>query len=104
MIVSNVLRLNAQEVKQVFEHAKSQEDYLVAIYKMVFPNWDEIKKIHGWPACNTNTWKQICRWAMEWDKKGTSAMAGGAWMNNGFSTDDKLGDWEISMEGVTLEM
>lgn len=34
---------------------------MIAIYKLVFPNWDVIQKIEGWPQVNANTWKYICR-------------------------------------------
>jgi len=32
-----------------------------------------------------------------------NAVNGGLFLNNGFSTSDKLGDWELSTEGVGVE-
>lgn len=98
--------LKKEEVERIFAEAKDQGEYMVALYKLVIPNWDDVISIDGWPSCNGLTWKAICRLAMEHDEKHTSAMPGGCWMNKGFSTSHgvNLKDWEVSMEGVTLTL
>ena len=100
------IRLCEDDIRAVIENAQSQNDYIVSIYRMVFPEWDDIEKIGGWPQCNKKTWAAICRIAMAWDEKNTECMAGGCWMNNGFSSSDAehLPDWEISLETVRLTM
>ena len=99
------VRITQEAVEAIFEAAQSQEDYLVGIYKLVFPNWDQIEKVNGWPSCNEHTWKAICRMAMDWDQKHVSSLAGGAWMNNGFSTGEgkNLPNWAVKTCPVTLK-
>jgi hypothetical protein len=100
------VKLNKEQLETIFAEAKDQADYLIAIYRLVFPQWDAIEKIHGWPSVNDKTWKAICRMAMDADPRLCDAMPGGAWMNSGFSTSHgkDLPDWHVSMEGVRLEM
>lgn len=31
-------------------------------------------------------------------------MPGGIWMNNGFSSDHSLPDWEVGMDGVSVTL
>jgi hypothetical protein len=101
------VKLNPEAVKEIFKVAQSQSDYIIGIYKMVLPSWDNIKTIDGWPSVNENTWKDISRMAREFDHAHhDDCIAGGLWMNKGFSTarGKDLPDWEVSMEGVTLTM
>lgn len=45
--------------------------------------------------------------AMDFDqRKVADVLAGGAWLNNGFSTchGEKLANWEVTLEGVELVM
>jgi len=87
------VRLDPDAVKAAFESASSQEDYLIALYRMVFPDWDAVEFIERWPAVNDRTWKAICTLAMAWDQKHAPGyLAGGAWLNNGFTTAT-LPDW-----------
>src|SRR5438105_4423522 len=93
-----------EAVEKIFEEAKSQEDYLVGIYRLVFPNWDDIETIHRWPSCNSETWGMICRMAMAWDELNCpEVLAGGAWMNNGFSSDNNIKqNWRVSTRKCRL--
>ena len=105
------IRLNEKAIKAVFETAPDQSEALLAIYRMVFPQWDQIKKIDGWPTCNKTTWVSICEMFMELDNKRNAGvlpteriMPGGMWMNNGFSSrgGEQLKDWEVELCPVTL--
>jgi hypothetical protein len=98
------IRISKEAVEVIFASAAGQADYLIGIYKLVLPDWDSIEKVGGWPSCNDKTWKEIARLAMAWDQKGTDCLAGGAWMNSGFSTAHGAGlpDWTVSLEGVEL--
>lgn len=94
-----------EAVTALFEKYNDQADVLVGIYKMVFPAWDNIEKIDGWPKCGKPLWIWVCDKFMDFDKKyHPHVFSGGIWMNNGFSVDESLGDFEVSTEGVTLTM
>ena len=98
------IQLSEAQIKQVFDEAKEQADYLIGIYKLVFPEWDEIDSIDGYPSCNSNTWTHICDLAMEFDKRcHPNVMAGGAWMNQGFSSNNELDDWTVSRDSCSVK-
>ena len=44
-----IVRLKKELLEALFENHTHQTEVIVAIYNMVFPDWDKIKKIHGWP-------------------------------------------------------
>jgi hypothetical protein len=99
------IRLTEVAVKACFENQTHQGDVLLALYRLVLPDWDDIDRIEGWPTVNDRTWKAIARMFIDFDKvHHPNVMAGGCWMNSGFSTVDgvKLRDWEVSLQGVTV--
>jgi len=110
---SKQITLNPDTVADIFKNATTQADYLIPLYRMVFPNWDNIEKVNGWPQCNKNTWLKIARLCEPvdqsinkqrgWDKQ---LMVGGAWLNNGFSCHESpqgLEDWQIIPCAVTMK-
>ena len=102
----NTIRLDEKAVKAIFETAENQSDALIALYRMVFPEWDRITKIDGWPTCNKQTWTSICRLFMNLDeRKHADVMPGGMWMNNGFSghEGEHLKDWQVERCPVVME-
>jgi hypothetical protein len=103
--MSNRIRLSAAAVQACFENQTHQGDVLIALYRLVFPDWDDIDQIEGWPSVNEKTWKAIARMSMDFDKvHHPNVMAGGCWMNSGFSTmhGAKLRDWEVSLQGIEV--
>ena len=93
-----------KRVKEIFKEQNNQADALVEIYKLVFPEWDQITKIHGFPEAGNGLWKWICRGFIEFDRKHhPDVFHGGIWMNTGFSSNGHLEDWEISFENCSVE-
>ena len=91
-------------IDAIFEKHTHQSDVLIDIYKMYFPRWDEIAKIDGWPKCGKPMALYICGKFMEFDRKfHPDVMNGGLWLNNGFSHDEKLGDWEVNVQALKIE-
>jgi len=100
------VKLDREAVRNVFETAESQAEAIVELYKMVFPDWDAIEKVHGWPTCNKFTSQEIGRLFMEFDRKHhPEVLQGGLWLNSGFSTleGEHLPDWEIVRCDVTMK-
>ena len=104
-----IIKLQEDAVKALFEEHQHQSDVLLALYRMVFPDWDQIEKLDGWPRVNVWTWEQISKWFMAFDRVHyPDVMNGGAWMNSGFSTltsDNDVGalrDWQVSVDGVKV--
>lgn len=88
----------------IFEKSDHQEQVLIGLYRMVFPDWDQIAKINGYPEAGDDLWKFICRLFQKFDQDHhPDCMPGGAWMNTGFSVNHNLEGWGISFENCQLE-
>lgn len=100
------MQISQQQIDDIFaiEH-EHQANALILIYKLILPNWEEIKEIHGSPAIGDEGWKYICKCFMKFDKAHhPDVLAGGCWMNKGFSVDPSLKSWEVSMENCILHL
>lgn len=92
-----------EEIDAIFEEAEDQETAAVAIYTLAFPNWEKITKIEGWPACGEEVQNYLFRKFIRLDRKfHPEVMAGGLWMNRGFSLNRELGPWEIDVSPATV--
>ncbi len=106
------IKLDKDAVEAAFAQATDQGEYLLALYRMVWPEWDQIEAISGYPAVNDTTWKALCKLAMDADQRlgmeAQNVMVGGAWMNRGFSTPhgegQPLPDWTVSLKDCTVTM
>ena len=104
--------LNPERVKVLFGIYNHQADVMIALCKMVYPEWDRIETIGddkmSWPVVNNKTWKAICGLFMEFDQQHhPDVMNGGLWMNKGFSyepdQETDLADWEVRRAPFTLK-
>jgi len=81
-----------------------QADAMVNLYKLVYPDWDSIRKIDGFPRAGKELCVYICRSFIKFDEKHhPDVIKGGLWFNNGFSslnTDDL--DWEIDANDIPV--
>jgi len=95
----NKIILDKERVKVLFEKNTHQQDVLIELYRMAYPNYDQLSKIDGWPTINKKTWMTIASLFRDFDAKHhPEVMSGGCWMNTGFSTldaADDLQDWEV---------
>jgi hypothetical protein len=62
--ISDLKKLK-EYITAIFERHDHQEQILIDLYKMVFPEWDKIRKINGYPEVNYDLWhnflgKKIC--------------------------------------------
>lgn len=97
--------LREEDVKALFEKHTHQADVIEGIYRLVLPDYDRIQRVEGWPSCNNDTWQEIALLFVQFDQKyHPEVMAGGLWMNRGFSTahGERLRSWEVSLKGVEL--
>lgn len=95
--MTETIMLDRNALSNLFEKCNHQADVMIGIYKMVIPDWDNIKKLLGWPTVNNTTWKWICEKFIAFDHKHhPDVMAGGCWMNSGFSIENRdLLDFEV---------
>ena len=98
--------LTRQFIDEVFAVCQTQGEALVTLYRAVFPNWDRIKQLNGFPACNDALWHYVCEKFFEFDRKfHPDVMAGGLWVDKGFSSlqGKDLPDWTVRLCAVELE-
>ena len=91
-------------IMAIFEKSDHQEQVLIGLYRMAFPDWDQISRIKGYPEVGNEMWLYVCRLFQKFDHDHhPHCMPGGAWMNTGFSVNHKLEGWEISFENCQVE-
>ena len=98
------LPLTQEAIDKVFAEATHQLDYVIGLYKLSYPViWDQIKRVNNWPKVSKGTAEYVYKKAIAFDKEHhPKVFAGGAWLNNGFSTDEGLKDWHVIPADVVL--
>ena len=92
-------------IEKIFGLHEAQSAVLEDIYRLVLPDWDAIETVRGFPEAGNELWKFICRQFIDFDvKHHPDVFKGGMWMNNGFSSNDHLGPWEVSFENCEVIM
>ena len=91
-------------IEAIFNQHDHQEDVLIELYKLMFPEWEKILKVIGYPEVGNELWKYICRLFQEFDRKHhPDSMPGGIWMNTGFSPNSELSPWEVSFRNCHVK-
>ncbi len=95
------MTITKEEVEKIFASSNHQVEVVEALYRLAFPDYDDIEKINGFPEAGERLSKLIWDKSFEFDfVHHPDVMPGGRWMNNGFSTNKELGDWEVETKGV----
>lgn len=97
-------KLTKETIDKVFEQFDHQTDVCIGIYKLVFPNWDNIEKVDGWPSISKNTNEYIMRKFISFDRiHHPDVIKGGIWLNYGFSSlNNNVPDWMVDDENVNI--
>jgi len=97
------MKLDKDKIDRLFEEEEHQAHVMVGLYKMVFPNWDNIKSVDGFPTIGKKGAYYLAEKFMAFDRRHhPNVMPGGIWLNNGFSSDDTLDAFEVIPCEVTL--
>ena len=90
--------LTAIQIDQAFEGKEHQYDALTEIYRLVYPDWNDIQSIEGYPTVGEILSSYIWMKFVQFDKiHHPDIIKGGLWMSKGFSTSKKLDDWEVDL-------
>ena len=85
-------------LQEIFEKSEHQNSALIGIYKLIIPDWDRIERLEGFPVVGQEMWQYIDNLFIHYDQEHhLKVFNGGLWLNNGFSSSDKLGPWEINL-------
>lgn len=88
--------LEKQEIDEIFEKANHQAEIVLALYHKVHPDLDKIQRLEGYPRVSRELSTYLFEKFIEFDRKNhPDVMAGGMWMNKGFSTDESLEGCEV---------
>ncbi len=99
-----MITLNMKEIEELFDKYDNQYDVLIAIYKVVFPDWDDIEAVSGSPSVSPKTWQDICGMFIEFDKvHHPTVLAGGCWLNRGFDSLSKAEDGTVDISSLEIE-
>ena len=92
-----------QHLQEIFEESEHQNSVIVKLYKMLFPDWEKIQSIEGFPAVGKALNEYIFNLFIEFDREHhPECFKGGSWLNQGFSTNEKLDPWAISLENCKI--
>ena len=93
-----LVELTRDSIDRIFDAAEEQADYILALYRVAFPQWDSIASVDGHPQISEITGLHIFERAIAFDKENQPEIFnGGAWMNQGFTTfeSEDIPDWHI---------
>ena len=108
---SGLIKLDPEAVTRLFNTATTQSDYILGLYKMVHPDFDQIREFKGYPVCSKETWSKIASLAVRFDGLknkdrdfAKQVMPGGAWMNSGFTVigGEDLALWYVKQASDIL--
>jgi len=98
--MSKDMELSKEHIDRIFDEATNQIEALVRLYRAAFPDWDDIKKVNGWPTVSDSTNLYISQKFVYLDKKyhWGECIPGGLWLNNGFRGSPDMADWLIDVD------
>jgi hypothetical protein len=87
-----------KRIQEIFDYASSNTEALFEIYKLIFPDIEQIQKIEGHPVADKNLWTYIWRMFIQLDRKcHPQEFAGAIWINKGFGMNSGLKSWSIDI-------
>jgi hypothetical protein len=91
-------------IEIIFDQSNHRENVLLDLYRMIFPRWDQIAMVSGFPEVGRELWTFIYLLFREFDRKQhPDSLPGDAWIEFGFSDNQSLLPWEISLACCTIE-
>jgi hypothetical protein len=91
-------------IKVIFDQSDNREHVMVGLYRMIFPQWDRIAMISGFPEVGIELWALIFLLFREFDRKHhPDRIPGEVWSEVGFEENRNLQPWEIRFESCTIE-
>jgi len=93
------IALPKTEIDAIFANAQNQSYYVMGLYNAAIDNFNQVEFVDFACSVNRVTSDYIWQKAIEFDKQHhPDVVAGGAWMNRGFSIDKDIGDWVVDVD------
>jgi len=98
-MTNELIPLTTDMIDGCFRGAIHQGDAWGRLYRTAFPDWDLIEKIDGYPEVSERTNNYIRLKFIALDQLlHPGVLAGGLWMNAGFSTSRQADDWKVYID------
>ena len=99
-----MIKIDMKEIENLFDKHDNQYEVLIDIYRVAFPDWDDIHEIAGSPTVSTKTWQDICALFIDFDKEHhPTVLAGGIFLNRGFDSRPDMEDGMIDVSSLNVE-
>ena len=97
-------KFSIQDVRDLAQTSRDQAELVVGIYKLVFPDWDDILELNGYPKANECVCSGVLNICRSFDRKHhPGIMPGGAWgLCYGFSLDNTVPDGYVDISEVNI--
>lgn len=93
-----------ERIEKIFKESQNQGEAVIALYSLFIPEWDKVKEVKGWPSAGSKVSNLIWRKFIDFDRQHhPDCIAGGAWLNHGFSDNPALEDWQVDLSTCTIE-
>lgn len=88
--------ISKAKIDKIFDKATHQAEIVNELYKLAYPEWDMVKELNGFPKISKELNDYIFQRSIQFDKVfHPGVMAGGCWMNKGFSGREFIKDGRI---------
>jgi hypothetical protein len=99
-----MIRLAREAVDTCFEGAEHQREVELALYRLVYSNWDDIAQVQGWPKAGAALSTYVTGKFIRFDyKHHRGVVPGGMWMSSGWGSDPAVPDWAVQPAPFTLK-
>ncbi|MCG8553572.1 MAG: hypothetical protein MI799_24475 [Desulfobacterales bacterium] len=90
------MEITKEQVDHIFKQSHNTEQALSALYKLVLPNWEQIKTSKGLPLIGKDGWLYICECFIRLSKPVDNGFPK-LWLNKGFGSSDALPMWTVDL-------
>ena len=90
------MEITKEQVDYIFKQSKNTEDALSALYKLIVPDWEQIKTSEGLPLIGKDGWLYICKCFIRLSKPDNNGFPE-LWLNKGFASSEYLPMWTVDL-------
>lgn len=96
---NGLVKLTKETIDEIFLVYQDQGEAVIALYRHVYPEWDDIELVGGYPKVSYATNEYI--FGKFFELVGTHL---NVWFNSGFSClDNRVPDWMVERAPFTLK-
>ena len=90
-------------IETIFKQNNHQQDALIDLYQMLFPDWEQLKTVGGYPEIGKALGNFLGRKFRAFDRKHHPDALVNFWKRDGFKLNEALSPWEVSFKSCHLQ-